>query len=142
MLVRVCDVPGLDLDLAAYNADFWQEFDRIGDVFWKLERIQAFREPGVPSWEAMNAGDWERSLSLLREGDVVPELVILGGQVMYEIRYGADCALSGARRIDDLAVIAACHQEVAGLYDIAEELHTYFDREIDPLPAPPKAAAP
>jgi hypothetical protein len=71
MLVQVGDVPGLDLDLAAYNADFWQEFDRIGDVFWTLERIQEFREPGVPSWEAMNAGDWERSLSLLREGDVV-----------------------------------------------------------------------
>jgi hypothetical protein len=44
--------------------EFWSYFDRIDDVFWKLERIQDFREPQSPSWTAMAEGDWDRSLSL------------------------------------------------------------------------------
>lgn len=64
MLERVPDLPGLTLDQETYLRDYWAEYERIGDHFWKLERIQTFREPGDPSWEAFVDGDWPRALEL------------------------------------------------------------------------------
>lgn len=64
MLERVPDLPAVVLGQEAYLRDYWAEYERIGDHFWKLERIQTFREPGDPSWEAFVAGDWPRALEL------------------------------------------------------------------------------
>ena len=196
MLEQVRDVPGHDLDPESYGADFWPYFDRISDVFWKLERIQDFREAGSPSWVAMTEGDWDRSLRLLGTGHAdakkhdqqagfarrrvriaehpvspylqwemqylrlrtgageqvrilpaesvrhlearqpLPELVVLGTQVLYAVLYDETGRLAGARRIDDPDVIAACRQEISELYDKSEDLLPYFDREIAPLPPP------
>ncbi len=184
--------------------EFWSYFDRITDVFWKLERMQDFREPGSASWEAMAEGDWDRSLRLLSDdagyvtsrthdqkatfvrrrvrvaehpitpylqwemhllrwryqhGEQIrvlpavavaelererplPELVVLGTEVLYEVRYDATGALSGARRIQDQDVIFACRRELAELYDQAEDLLTYFAREIAHLPPPAVRARP
>lgn len=196
MLTQLRDVHGQDLDLADYEADFWPHFDRISDVFWKLERRQDFREPASPSWAAMAEGDWDRSMRLLgtghlrnrrhdrqarferkrvrvtehpvsrylqwemhllqwrhQEGEQIrvlpaaavrhlertwplPEVVLLGSEVLYEVRYDSTGTLSGARRIDDPVVIAACRAEISVLYDQAEDLLTYFQREIARLPPP------
>lgn len=57
---------GERLDLAAYYADFRKHFARARE-FWKLERGQAFAEPGDVSWEAFDQGDWEESLRLLED---------------------------------------------------------------------------
>ena len=72
MLDRVVDVPGSGLDSEAYLEDFWSNFDKIVDRFWKLERCQSFQEPGNPSWEAMTRGEWGLALLL----GVVVSLVI------------------------------------------------------------------
>jgi hypothetical protein len=64
MLERIPEVPGERLDADAYLRDFWPCFERITDRFWKFERAQSFQEPGNPSWEALNAGDWTRALQL------------------------------------------------------------------------------
>ena len=70
MLDLITDVPGPELDLASYSDAFDEAYKRI--VFWKLERRQTFREPGVPSWEAFATGDWDRALELNeRERDMV-----------------------------------------------------------------------
>ena len=66
----------------------------------------------------------------------LPEVVLLGSEVLYEVRYDRTGTLSGARRIDDPAVIAACRTEISVLYDQAEDLLTYFQREIARLPPP------
>ncbi|TMR32629.1 hypothetical protein ETD85_22375 [Nonomuraea zeae] len=166
-------------------------------MFWKLERIQSFRQAGEPSWAAMMEGDWHRSLKLVdarpvpggkpgrRAESVVrrrirvveqpvtpylqwemhllaprvaaaekvrvldsaevadleidrplPELVVLGSLVMYEVTYDSAGAHSGARRIDDREVIAACRGELDKLYAVGEDFRTYYEREIVPLPAP------
>jgi hypothetical protein len=42
---------------------YWGHVER----FDKLERLQAFREPEDPSWQAFAAGYWEDSLRLLRD---------------------------------------------------------------------------
>jgi hypothetical protein len=199
MLEAVPDLPARDLDLESYLRDYWHEYDRIEDVFWKLERAQTFREDGDPSWEAFARGSWFRALELneadrttaeeMAEKDrdlgirtrrirvvewpispyvqwemhffrllaeagqelrvitpealrpferrrPVPEIVILGERVVYEVIYDASGAARGARRIDAPDVIAACRFEMADLFDRAEPLLSFFDREIAPLPAP------
>ena len=39
---------------------------------WKLERRQFYDETGFPSWDALAAGDWDRSMELYAE--MRPEL--------------------------------------------------------------------
>jgi hypothetical protein len=56
MLEQVRGVPGQVFDPEGYLADFWPYFQRISDVFWKLERIQDFREPDDTSWVALSEG--------------------------------------------------------------------------------------
>lgn len=66
----------------------------------------------------------------------LPELVILGDAVMYEICYSDDGSLAGAYRIAAPEVVAACADELAGLFGQGEDLGSYFAREIASLPAP------
>lgn len=197
MLDLIAGVPGPELDLASYSDAFDEAYKHI--VFWKLERRQTFREPGIPSWEAFAAGDWDRALELNeRERDTVrakvaedeslgvesrrlrvvehpvtpylqwemqyfrllaeagedlrvidassvryleadrllPEIVILGDRVLFEVLYDVEGTAYGARRIDDPRVITEAGREVADLYAAAEPLLDYFAREIAPLPAP------
>ncbi|GII93116.1 DUF6879 family protein [Sinosporangium siamense] len=60
---------GERLERAVYRAEFRTEYQRLyDDESWKLERRQSFAEPGVPSWEAFDAGDWQTALRLIAEG--------------------------------------------------------------------------
>lgn len=57
---------GERLELGPYFTDADRRFWRMrGPGFWKLERQQSFREPGYDSWDAFDAGDWEKALALL-----------------------------------------------------------------------------
>ncbi|GAA0384076.1 hypothetical protein GCM10009530_38700 [Microbispora corallina] len=64
---RIDSADGRVLPLREYAADFLVLFHEIDGVIWKLERAQDFDEGDNPSWNAMRAGDWERSLALLEE---------------------------------------------------------------------------
>ncbi|MGP3933578.1 DUF6879 family protein [Nonomuraea sp. KM88] len=66
----------------------------------------------------------------------LPELVVLGTSVMYEVTYDALGLHSGARRIDDQEVIAACRGDLDKLFAAGEDLDGYYEREILPLTAP------
>ncbi|KAB8197390.1 hypothetical protein FH608_002185 [Nonomuraea phyllanthi] len=66
----------------------------------------------------------------------LPELVVLGSAVMYEVTYDDSGMHSGARRIDDSDVIAACRGELDKLFAAGEDFQPYYEREIVPLPAP------
>lgn len=66
MLSPQADGPGLRLGLDDYSEDFGRHFWRSGpEGFWKLERQQSFREPGVESWEAFRKGHWDEALTLI-----------------------------------------------------------------------------
>lgn len=58
------DATGERLELPAYYADFQERFARA-QAFWKLERGQAYAEPGDASWEAFDRGDWDEAMRLL-----------------------------------------------------------------------------
>jgi hypothetical protein len=55
------------LAVESYFADFWERFEHLDGVLWKLERRQDFREPGYPSWDAFAAGRVNESLALIEE---------------------------------------------------------------------------
>ncbi|MEV0776587.1 DUF6879 family protein [Streptomyces sp. NPDC050428] len=63
------EASGDRLALDDYLEDFDKRFWNAGSFgeagFWKFERQQSFREPGVESWEAFFRGDWDASLALI-----------------------------------------------------------------------------
>jgi hypothetical protein len=100
-------------------------------VQWEMYSLKIIDETGMPV--RILAADAVRDL----EYDLpLPEVVILGTRVMYEVCYDDRWAARGARRIDDPAVINQAVAEIAELWHRAEPLSAYFKREIAPLPPP------
>ncbi|GLZ39021.1 DUF6879 family protein [Actinokineospora sp. NBRC 105648] len=186
------------------GADYWRDFDENfwstgPSGFWKVERLQRFREPGDESWVAFAGGDWEKALALLQarrpslagyrdrlraqgfenrrvrvvepplnaylqwelhllllrdeygartrvldaehvrplESDgVLPELVVLGDEVVYELLYDQDGLQEGGIRFTRPELVARARELVAGLYARAEDITAYFQREVAVLEPP------
>ncbi|MCF6471854.1 hypothetical protein FAF44_26185 [Nonomuraea sp. MG754425] len=126
----------------------WHEHERAAKRFPR-RRIRIVEQPVTPylQWEmhvlALRAASVEQ-VRVLDAGEVaeievgrrLPELVVLGTVAMYEVTYDDSGTHSGARRIDDREVIAACRGELDKLYAGGEEFRAYYEREIVPLPAP------
>jgi hypothetical protein len=75
-------------------------------------------------------------ISGLEEDGPLPELVALGGQTFYEIVYDDRGILDGAVRFVHPEITARWEQFIQCLYEEGEELSTYFEREVAPLPPP------
>lgn len=56
---------GERLDRDTYFSDFEREYASLSDSYLKLERAQHFVEPGNPSWELFDDGDWDGALALI-----------------------------------------------------------------------------
>ncbi len=98
---------------------------------WEMHSFKVLAECGV----AMRVIDAERVRHLERT-EPLPEVVVLGDRVLYEVRYDDTWAACGARRIDDPTLIGQGRQKIASLYEQGEPLLDYFTREIAPLPPP------
>ncbi|MEZ0072675.1 DUF6879 family protein [Planotetraspora sp. GP83] len=190
---HVRQAAGETLAAEDYRTEFYERFQRVEGVVWKLERAQHFHEPDVPSWAAMMEGDWNRALALIEEmrfaddlpphvelrrlrivdtpltpymqweivllaartrageraralhapavrhlerAAPLPELLILGPDLMYEILYDQIGAHIGGRRITDPRVIEPCVRVLADLYARAEGMIGYYERDVAPLPPP------
>ncbi|WP_242906527.1 DUF6879 family protein [Actinomadura terrae] len=66
----------------------------------------------------------------------LPEVVVFGNEVLYEVQYEPDWTPCGARRITDPDVISAAATEIRALYERGEPFHDFFRREVAPLRAP------
>ncbi|MEV7968367.1 DUF6879 family protein [Sphaerisporangium sp. NPDC088356] len=66
----------------------------------------------------------------------LPELVIFSRTLCYEVLYDTVGAHTGARRVSDPQAIGPCLDMLIHLYDQAENLTDYHQREIAPLPPP------
>ncbi|MFI9640185.1 DUF6879 family protein [Micromonospora sp. NPDC051925] len=55
---------GVRLTLPEYETDFYVTVETVDGPILKTERIQTFREPGSPSWEAFDAGRWDEALRI------------------------------------------------------------------------------
>lgn len=98
---------------------------------WELQSLRIVDESGMP----VRILDANKVRGLEDDGQL-PEIVIVGGEVLYEVQYDSQWSACGARRITDRDVIQEATAEVAGLWDKAEPLAAYFAREIAPLPPP------
>ncbi|OHV66822.1 DUF6879 family protein [Pseudofrankia sp. BMG5.36] len=65
---------------------------------------------------------------------LLPEVLTLDDTVFYEVLYAEEGEYSGARRVDDRAVVRACVDEIARLYDRGEDFRPFFEREVASLP--------
>lgn len=66
----------------------------------------------------------------------LPEVVVVGDRVLYEVQYEPDGTPCGARRITASDVIGAAASEIERLYERGEPFLGFFAREVNPLPAP------
>lgn len=66
----------------------------------------------------------------------LPELVVLGGQVLYHVIYSDSGAPMGSIRFTDEQHINSWERYIRSLFEIGEDIASYFAREIAPLPAP------
>ncbi|WP_405084894.1 DUF6879 family protein [Microbispora sp. NBC_01389] len=67
MLEDVVQARSTALTSEQYLSDFWPYFQKLQDVFWKLETYQNFREPDDASWRALDAGNWNEAVRLIDE---------------------------------------------------------------------------
>jgi len=104
---------------------------------WELYYIRLRALAG----EDIRVLDAERIRHLEPDG-LLPELVVLGTTVMYQVLYDQTGTLRGARRIDEPGPIAACAAEIRELHVKAERIGVFLAREPDALPPlQPGAAA-
>jgi hypothetical protein len=67
MLELVRGLPAFEFGAQDYIDDFYEHTALAEKELWKLERIQVFQQPEDPSYAAMMAGDWKRSLELIED---------------------------------------------------------------------------
>ncbi|MGW3011382.1 DUF6879 family protein [Streptomyces sp. NPDC001219] len=77
-----------------------------------------------------------RKISDVEADHLVPEVVILGDEVMYEVVYDDDGNAAGANRITDHVTIEETSEGFDALYHRGEDFTEFFDREIAPLDPP------
>ncbi|MGW0571951.1 DUF6879 family protein [Streptomyces tauricus] len=77
-----------------------------------------------------------RNISSIERSRPVPEVVILGDVVMYEVVYDADGNADGAKRYSDRSLIRETNRGFNALYARGEDFDAFFEREIEPLPPP------
>ncbi len=129
----------------AYAQQFREEAQR--NILARRLRVIEFPVTPYVQWEMfvlrvrVEVGDNIRVLDARKISDLererpVPEVVILGDVVMYEVQYDDDGNAAGANRFADPALIRETNAGFNELYERGEEFHSFFDREIAPLPAP------
>ncbi|MFF2806363.1 DUF6879 family protein [Streptomyces sp. NPDC058000] len=77
-----------------------------------------------------------RRISEIEADHLVPEAVILGDEVMYEVVYDDDGNAAGANRITDQVAIEETSAGFDVLYRQSEDFMEFFNREIAPLDPP------
>ncbi|MDT0304258.1 DUF6879 family protein [Streptomonospora wellingtoniae] len=119
------------------------------EVGMETRRIRVVEHPVAPylQWEMQflrllaEAGQSLRvvpaaAVAHLEDRAPLPEVVVLGGRVLFLVRYDSAGRACGAWRVDERDAIAAAVDELAGLFSSGEPLLDYFQRDIAPLPAP------
>ncbi|MFC4563559.1 DUF6879 family protein [Nocardiopsis mangrovi] len=134
---RVLDI--FDGERAAIRDDV-ARYARFG---LRLRRLRIVELPPTPylQWEMhshrifVESGFEIRVLGAERvrhlEGEQpLPELMVYGGRTLYHVRYDERWAPIGAKRIDDPALAESAAHAITALYDQAEPLMDFFQREI------------
>jgi hypothetical protein len=135
--------------------DYAQELRRAARQGVRHRRLRVVEFPITPyvQWELfvlrtrVDVGDDIRILdaddiSNIEQDRPVPEVVILGDVVMYEVIYDDDGNAAGAKKYTDRSLIRETNAGFDALYDRGEGFHDFFDREIAPLDPPRVSGTP
>ncbi|MFD5317103.1 DUF6879 family protein [Streptomyces sp. NPDC127098] len=120
---------------------------RLGTVF---HRVRVVEKPFTPyiQWELhsllLNAEDGGEDIRIVEAGELhalevdrpLPELVVLGGETLYEVVYTDDGVLDGCVRFTDPQLVDDWQDLTRALFERGEDLSSYFAREVAPLPPP------
>ncbi|MFJ9618825.1 DUF6879 family protein [Streptomyces noursei] len=120
-----------------------------GSVF---HRVRVVEEPLTPyvQWELhslqISAEYGERvrilpaqAVAAAEAGGLLPELTIQDGKVLFHVLYTEAGVPDGAIRFTDPDIVDPWTAYVRSAYAAAEDIASYFDRAVAPLPAPPAA---
>jgi hypothetical protein len=77
------------------------------------ERIRVLSPPAIASWETSGP---------------LPEIILLGEQTTYQVRYDQDGIVTGAKLLPDPEVTAACRAEMTALWGKGEDLAAFLTR--------------
>jgi Family of unknown function (DUF6879) len=135
--------------LAAERQDIRADAQRNADRGLRIRRVRIVEHPVSPylQWEMhalhlmakegfdLRVLDAVHLRDLERDGPL-PEVVIIGDQVLYQVRYDARQTPCGAWAIHDPEMIRQATAEISDLHHRGEPLTEFFDRQIAPLPAP------
>ncbi|MFD9816476.1 DUF6879 family protein [Streptomyces sp. NPDC059080] len=128
---------------------YGSQFQKAAELGILERRLRVVEFPITPyvQWEMhvlrlrVELGDNIRAIDARElaniEGDhLVPEVVILGDEVMYEVVYDDDGNAAGANRIADKGAVGETSSGFDALYSRGEDFMTFFNREIAPLEPP------
>lgn len=138
------------LRLIEDEGDFLRDFsEKVASRRIDLFRVRVVEEPIIPylQWELhllrlrAELGEKIRVIGPAQIQDLegsgpLPELLTLGERTLYQIRYTEQGVLDGAVRFTDAGTVARCRELVHILYQTGEDMSSYFDREVAPLPPP------
>jgi len=113
------------------------EFPVTPYVQWELFVLRVRVDLG-DDIKILNAAD----ISNIEQSQPVPEVVILGDLVMYEVVYDKDGNAAGANRYTDRSLIRETNAGFDALYERGEGFLDFFDREIATLAPPRVSGAP
>jgi hypothetical protein len=135
--------------------DYAREIRRASELGVAHRRLRVVEFPVTPyvQWELfvlrvrVDVGDAikvidARDISGIERDHPVPEVVVLGDVVMYEVVYDEDGNAAGANRYTDPSLIRETNAGFNALYQRGEEFYDFFDREIVPLAPPRVSGAP
>jgi hypothetical protein len=135
--------------------DYAREIRRASELGVTHRRLRVVEFPVTPyvQWELfvlrvrVDVGDAikiidARDISSIERNHLVPEVVILGDVVMYEVVYDEDGNAAGANRYTDSSLIRETNAGFDALYERGEGFYDFFDREIVPLAPPRVSGAP
>jgi hypothetical protein len=101
------------------------------ELHWLRMRAEVGNSTRVLPADAVAAAEEEQGL--------LPELVVLGGRTLYRVLYSAAGVPAGATRWTDPDVVGPWDAYIRDAYAQGEDVLSYFDRVVAPLPPPPAA---
>ncbi|MFD5748194.1 DUF6879 family protein [Streptomyces sp. NPDC127033] len=135
--------------LEGQRGHYEEYFGRIAGSGFTVHRVRCVEEPLSPylQWELhllhLKAQCGEDTRVLGRDGirrheerRALPELVVLGPWVMYEVLYDDEGKLAGGIRFDDPHTVSECRQAIQEMHRSGEPLADFFTGHVAPLPPP------
>jgi hypothetical protein len=100
-------------------------------VQWQLHSLRLRAECG----ESVRVMDAEK-LGAAEARGLLPELVVLGGRTLYQVRYTEAGVPDGAIRYTDPGLVRDWERYLKRLHETGEDIQSYFTRQVAPLPPP------